>query len=753
MFEAVTRLLAFLARERPTVLILDDLQWADASTALLLGHLLRDVEAARLFVLGTFREGVDVRCPELPALLGQLAREPSFERIDLGGLDSAETGDLVASYAERRASDSFVLRLCEGTEGNPFFVKETMRSLAEAVAAGDDLEHALAGLTVPAGVKELVESRLARVSGTAQQVLTVASVVGREFRLELLEELIDEPVERIIAALEEAGEAGLVDEVADDADRFVFPQALVRDTLYERQSGSRRVRLHHRIAQALEELDLGATPAELALHFHESRHLDRAGQAVGYSVQAAERAAAALAYEEAATHYRRALDRFDGEDLRRCELLLALGGAEARAGDPRAAGTFDRVAELARDRFPEPFGQAALGGNPGWSQGGAIDRPAIARLEEALAALGDGPLTVRLLARLANLLHFAGETERVNELSARAVELARRMDDVGALIAALESRHSALFWIEHLDERLRLSQELLELAERIEEPELQIRALHWRAYDLLEAADADGARRASEGIVRLAARLRQPAYSFLATRWELLWTTVADRVNEVEPLIVRTHEFGTRASLPEADVEAMAQRLAIAYRHRAMGSFAPSLAAGVEQNPHLAVYRPVLALAHLQAGDRGAAAAEFERLADFDAFPRDTLWFSGICVLAEVCASIEDMRRAAELYRLLLPYRRRHVVVGMASCFGSCERYLGLLASAQQQWDVAEEHFEAALASNAAAGIVSMLRMTRDDYRALLEARAAPGDAERAEALRAEALEAAELPPTEQVSS
>ena len=165
-----------------------------------------------------------------------------------------------------------------------------------------------------------------------------------------------------------------MDEVADDADRFVFPQALVRDTLYERQSGSRRVRLHHRIAQALEELERRRTPAELAHHFYESRHLDRAGQAVDYAVQAAEIAAAALAYEEAAAHYRRALERFDGEDRRRCELLLALGAAEARAGDPRAAATFDRAAELARGRFPELFGAGRARRQPGLVAG-RRDRP------------------------------------------------------------------------------------------------------------------------------------------------------------------------------------------------------------------------------------------------------------------------------------------------------------------------------------------------------------------------------------------
>ena len=428
-----------------------------------------------------------------------------------------------------------------------------------------------------------------------------------------------------------------------------------------------------------------------------------------------------------------------GEEERRCELLLALGGAEARAGDPRAAATFDAAAELARDRFPELYAQAALGGTPGWSQGGAIDRPAIARLEEALAALGDSPSTVRLLARLANLLHFAGETGRVEELSARAVELGRAQGDDAALLLALESRHSALLWIEHLDERLRLSAETLELAKG--EPELQARALHWRAYDLLEAGDAHAARATSDRIGALAARLRQPAYSFLATRWELIWTMVADRVNEVEGLISRTHEFGTRAALPEAEVEAMAQRLAIAYRHRAMGAYAPSLQAGMEANPHLRVFLPVLALAHLQAGDRVAAAAAVERLGAVSDFPRDILWFSGVCVLAEVCAQLGT--RVDELYTLLTPYRQRFVIVGMGACFGSCERYLGQLAAARQEWDVAEAHFEAAIAANAAVGIVSMERMTLDDLIALLEAR---GDRDRAEALRGEA-----LPPTQQV--
>ncbi len=271
LFEAVTRVLAYAARETPMVLILDDVQWADTSTARLLAHVLGDAEPTRMLVLGTVRDADGHRSKELADLLAKLTRDPAFERLSLTGLDDTETQALASAQAAE-VSPTFILRLQEGTDGNPFFIKETLRSLAEV--GGEP-----AKLPVPEGVKELIGTRLARLGETANQVLTVASVIGRDFPLEVLEVLIDEPEERIISALEEACEAGLVGEVEDDADRFVFAHALVRETLYEGQSASRRVRAHHRIAHALEDVGRAA-PAELAHHYFESRHLDREGKAV-----------------------------------------------------------------------------------------------------------------------------------------------------------------------------------------------------------------------------------------------------------------------------------------------------------------------------------------------------------------------------------------------------------------------------------------------------------------------------------------
>ncbi|HEX6023711.1 MAG TPA: protein kinase, partial [Solirubrobacter sp.] len=612
LFEAVTRMLAVAAREAPTVLILDDLQAADSSTALLLAHVLRDTDAIRLMVVGTLREGGG---ETVPAQIEKLRREAASEEVALAGLDAAETAELAASCHPRYAGEVFVRRLQERTEGNPFYLHETLRGLTD----DRSVEDALSQIAVPAGVKALIADRLARLEKTTEHVLEVAAVIGREFRLEVLESLMDEPVERLIAALEDAGEAGLVAEVADDADRFVFTQGLVRETLYSRQSASRRVRLHHRIAQALETLGprVGATPAELAYHYVESRHLDREGKAIEYSVQAAEQAAAALGYEEAVAHYRRALERLEQPDAK---LLVALATAEARAGDPEARETFVRAAETARrDGLPEQLAEAALGAATMFPHAGAIDHEGIALLQAASEALGDrdSALAAMVLARMSNVLHFAGEFERVDELSARAVEIARRIAEPAALFTALESRHAAVVH-GHLEQRLELSQDLLALAQETGELELEVLARHWRTYDLLEAGQGAAAREQSRALARLAEQSRQPRHHCMKVRWDYLWAMADDRIEDAMRLISESHEAGIRAQEPDTEVSTAGQQLAIAHRQRALGAAVDAIRSQIEDNPHLHVHRPVLALAHLQAGDRDAAAAEFERLAEDD---------------------------------------------------------------------------------------------------------------------------------------
>ena len=139
-----------------------------------------------------------------------------------------------------------------------------------------------------------------------------------------------------------------------------------------------------------------------------------------------------------------------------------------------------------------------------------------------------------------------------------------------------------------------------------------------------------------------------------------------------------------------------------------------------------------MALALAQAGDLDAARGVLAGRLDLDAIPRDMLWMASMCLLAQVCALVGDADRAALLYDRLLEHRDRNVMVGMANCMGSAERFLGLLATTRGDHRSAEVHFDTAIERNAAGGLDAYFTMVRADYAAMLEARDGPADALRA---------------------
>ena len=248
------------------------------------------------------------------------------------------------------------------------------------------------------------------------------------------------------------------------------------------------MRLHRRIGEAL-EAHRDANPAELAYHFARGAG---ATKAVAYALAAAEQAAAALAYEEAAEHYRRALVE------PRLDILLALGAAELRAGDPTARETF-AAAAAARPRARRPRragrGRARLRRPP--RRGGRRSTTTASRCSRRRSArfgAEDIRSRVQLRARAGRPAPVRAGRGAPLALSAEALAMAQRLGDPRALLVALESRHAALLHVDHLDERLRLSEELLGLAARIGERELEALGHHWRIYDLLEAGRVEDAR-------------------------------------------------------------------------------------------------------------------------------------------------------------------------------------------------------------------------------------------------------------------
>jgi predicted ATPase len=224
LFEAVARLLTEASARHPLVLVIDDLHWADKPTILLLRHVVERTAQAPVLLVCT------ARAEEMADPLTQLWRDPACERLALAGFDDGETAELVAAHLKRDPSAGFVKRMRERTAGNPFFIGEVLRAGAS--------EQALDRIPVPEGVKELIGQRLNTLTDDTRRVLALAAVLGPEFKVTVLEALAGE--DDVLTALEAAEAAGLVHEA--QADRFAFAHALVRETLYERPSASRRVR-------------------------------------------------------------------------------------------------------------------------------------------------------------------------------------------------------------------------------------------------------------------------------------------------------------------------------------------------------------------------------------------------------------------------------------------------------------------------------------------------------------------------------
>ena len=250
--DAFAALLTNASQASPTVLVLDDLHLASEQTLLLLKRIVRSPEPSPLLVLGTYRETEVGRTHPLSKTLADLRRDRAFQRVSLNGLDEGDVGELIGAWMGREAPAEFSQAIHEHTEGNPFFIEEALRHLAETGAISRREGRLATHITVdrmgiPEGVKEVIGQRLSRLSEGCNSVLTIASVIGREFDLDALERASDLPVDRLLELLEEAVAARVVAEAPHVAGRYSFSHTLMHETLYEELTTSRRVRLHGQI--------------------------------------------------------------------------------------------------------------------------------------------------------------------------------------------------------------------------------------------------------------------------------------------------------------------------------------------------------------------------------------------------------------------------------------------------------------------------------------------------------------------------
>jgi tetratricopeptide (TPR) repeat protein len=571
-------------------------------------------------------------------------------------------------------------------------------------------------------VKDVMQRRLRGLSAPCRATLDVASVIGREFPLDLLERIDGRDAAAQLAVLDEAIAARLVTDVPGMPGLLRFTHALVRDTLYDALPQARRLELHRATGEAIEAIagDDPARLSELAHHFFHALPAVDPELAVDHAARAAQQARELLAYEEAARLYENALQasalRPTRERERERGLLLGLGDALARSGDmPQARDAFLRAAALARQTgSADDLATAALGygGRIVWARASG-DRLVISLLEEALEALGDTdtPIRARVLARLAGALRDERDPARRVALGEQAVAMAQRLGDIDSLRGAtLSFTLAGLAGAQHgLGEdprRLAVIDELLAAAAASGDLESECEGLMTLMLVHAERNEVDAVRELMARVATLAEELRQPSQQWFASAGGAMLALHEGRFADAEELMAHALELGGSAQQVEAASAHAAHQTIL---HRELGrpeKAYDELARAAAAYPLRPFFRASLAALCADLGRDAEARRLLEELAanGFEVLPRDNEWLMAAHYLAETCCALGDVSRAETLHAEIEPHAAKGAINVAEGAVGTLARAVGELAALLGRHHEAIGHFRLAIDRDDANG-------------------------------------------------
>jgi DNA-binding SARP family transcriptional activator len=748
LFDSTAAFLRRAAATCPLLVVLDDLHAADAPSLLLLEFVAGELIDARVLLVACYREPEPEAGDPAGSLLADLGRQTGL-RLSLRGLAAADVASFIELTTPERPSADLSAAISAGTEGNPLFVGEIVRLLAAEGRLGEQVGAAWR-LRIPQTVREVIGRRLGRLSAECRELLEVASVIGREFRLDVLERVARLAQPELRRLLDEAEAARVVTEAPGAPGRLRFAHALLGDTLYDGVPAGRRQGLHRDATRAIEELthgDASGALSELAHHAFRALPAIDPATAVDYAARAGDQAGAFLAHEEAARLYESSLESLallPARDTTRERLvLLALGEARARAGDTAGAKeAFLRAAVAARESDAgEDLARAALGygGKIVWARPTG-DRVVVALLEEALAALGseETALRPRVLARLAGALRDERDPRRRIGIAELAVAAAREAGDTAALVQGLLALSVAQYALDDLRRRLEVIEELRELARAADDRESQYEALNVEI--LLSAAlnEFDTVREQTRAQFVLADELRQPSRRWFPEAMTALLALHDGRLEEAERLVDDAFLHG-RDAHPRESVAAQAIQLYLLRREQGRAEQAHELLRRIAaESPARPFFRSALASLSADLGQTAETRRLFEELAPdrFAIIPRDNEWPLSAAFLVEACVELDDTRRAEILYEELASLSDRSTANPPEGTLGAMARYLGSLAAMLGRGEEAAAHLRASIAIDETTGGRPWVAYAQADLASVLARR---GETDEANALRSEA--------------
>ncbi len=448
LFEGVRAALRAMCSDRPILLVVDDIHWADETSLSLIAHVARGANDMHLLIVALSRDEhfPTARQPQLRAL------EACGRRLDVRPLDSADAAELVrVMSASRELPARFGARIHERSGGNPFFLVETLHALFDQRSVERDEDGRwtttpgsaaadYAALPMPERVGHIVDSRLDRLDDDSRRLLECAAVLRRGFGFELIQRLSGLEVREGLDALDALLMHGLIEEAGEEGleAQFDFHHALVRERVYSSLSGARRQHLHRQVAGRL-ETDQPEAPDRVAYHYLRGGDRRRACE---WSLRAGESAMAVYAHEDALSHFRTASQLAAHAEE---ELAADAGAGDAAAGLGRPAEAVEHYLS-ALDHAATPETRADLLRRIGRSheRQGAFD-DAIIAFESARTALRGRSVSleaVRIADGLATVYVRLGRIDQARALCQDALTLLEMCDRLGA-----EDHDKAEAWV------------------------------------------------------------------------------------------------------------------------------------------------------------------------------------------------------------------------------------------------------------------------------------------------------------------
>jgi hypothetical protein len=720
LFAAVVELLTAVCVRQPVVLVLEDLQWADRASLQLLRHVVGSDRPMRLVVLASCRDSELSRSHPMAETLAELHRLGGVVRIDVVGLDDAGVAAFIEAAGRQELDDAavaFAAEVHRETGGNPFFVSEVLRHLADTGALSRDDEGRwsatvpLDQMSLPPSVHAVIGGRVGRLGGDAERVLSMAAVIGRDFDLDLLAAACELADDDLLAVLDAAAASALVDELTDTPGHYSFVHALIQHTLYDQLGPTRRARAHRQVAVALEALcgdRPGPRVGELARHWSAAPGPDALSKALAATRLAADDALAAYAPGDALGYYLQALDlnqrRAEPDPLLDVDLRIGLGIAERQTGRAEFRETILAAARRAADLgAPERLAAAALADAQGLNSAlGAVDRDRVEILELALQRVPrDHRSRPLLLAALCSDLTFSSTVQRRQDLADEAIALARDIGDDATLVRVLNNVAWPLAMPQLLGQSLAWSAEAMQRAERLGDPVLLFWTADLRALIAINAGDITEMERCFAIAWSLAERLDQPHLSAHRAMARAHCALLAGNHTAGKALATEARDIGRRTANDDVELAVSDQLRGVTIQRGAFQDRA------VEAIEHARVQAPgfndmltaMLAAEHARVGRLELAHELLDEFAaaGFEPAPEPNGWLFTMLHYSEVAIACDDHLAAAELCERIVPYADQVPTKGSFP-YPPMAHYVGKLATMLHRYEMADHHFARAAA-------------------------------------------------------